>query len=355
MSKVSDLNASLESKHAVRLNVENLSVAYRTARGPFYALDKISFSVDPARTLGLVGESGCGKSTVVKALMRLLPEGTEVGGRVLLDDIDLLALDKASLNRLRWSSIALVTQSAMNSLDPVYTIGDQIVESIRTHMPVTRGVAWKRAEEMFALVGLPAARLHEFPHQFSGGMRQRAVIAMAMSLNAGLLLADEPTTALDPIMQDQIMGRIKALQKRLHRSMVLVTHDIAVVAETCNDVAVMYAGTIVERGPVRDVLTAPLHPYTMGLRNAFPMLPKDGEEKRPLIWIAGRVPNLLAPPKGCRFASRCPFATELCRNEAPQLQGSEAHVAACHYPQLAVEFRQRAAQASTWKNMERHA
>jgi peptide/nickel transport system ATP-binding protein len=328
-------------------------VTYATERGPFHAVDGVSFDIEPGTNLGLVGESGCGKSTVVKALMGLLPPGAATSGTALLDGRDILGLSDEELRDVRWTRIALVTQSAMNSLDPVYSIGDQIVESIRAHEDVGHATAWARAEEMFAVVGLPAARLHEFPHQFSGGMRQRAVIAMALSLNAGLLLADEPTTALDPIMQDQIMARIRGIHEHMRRSMILVTHDIAVVSETCENTAVMYAGQLVERGPTAEVLEQPLHPYTMGLKNAFPRLPVRGEPKLPLISIPGSVPNLLSPPRGCRFASRCPFATDLCRESAPPLGGvGSGHVAACHYIDRAPSFREAAGRAGTWKRQE---
>ncbi|MRX50550.1 ATP-binding cassette domain-containing protein [Paracoccus sp. S-4012] len=333
----------------MRLTVEGLRVIYRTRRGPFQAVDGISFEVEPGTVLGLVGESGCGKSTVVKALMRLLPDGTRIEGRVLLDGQDLLAMDKRALRRVRWNKVALITQSAMNALDPVIRVGDQIVESIRAHEAVDRATAWRRAETLFRLVGLPAHRLNEFPHQFSGGMRQRAVIAMALSLNAGLLLADEPTTALDPIMQDQIMSRIRGIQELLHRSMILVTHDIGLVAENCDMVAVMYAGQIIEKGPVAEVLVKPRHPYTIGLHNAFPRMPEEGEARPPLISIAGGLPNLLNPPPGCRFAPRCPFATERCRVETPPLRELEpGHSAACHYAERAEDFRRLGLLPETW-------
>ncbi len=347
------LRATLDARPPVRLEVRGLSVTYRTERGPFRAVDDVSFDVAPGSNLGLVGESGCGKSTAVKALMRLLPDGATVGGQVLLDGRDLVGLGARELRKVRWTQIALVTQSAMNSLDPVFRVGDQIVESIRAHVDVPRAVAWARAEELFAFVGLPAARLKEFPHQFSGGMRQRAVIAMALSLNAGLLLADEPTTALDPIMQDQILSRIRAIQQRLHRSMILVTHDIGVVAETCEQVAVMYAGKVVEYGPARQVLARPLHPYTMGLQNAFPRLPEVEGERLPMISISGSLPNLLTPPPGCRFANRCPFATEICRTAAPVLAGPDAaHTAACHHIDRAEAFRAAALKPETWRPRE---
>lgn len=350
MDTLASLTEQLDAKPAASLRVENLSVAYKTSKGPFHAIDNVSFNVERGMNLGLVGESGCGKSTVVKALMGLLPDSTHISGKAFLDDQNILGLSERELEDVRWTRIALITQSAMNSLDPVYCIGNQIVESIRTHQKVSRKVAWERAEEVFRLVGLPPARLREFPHQFSGGMRQRAVIAMALSLNAGMLLADEPTTALDPIMQDQIMARIRGIHEHMRRSMILVTHDIAVVAETCETTVVMYAGQVVESGPTADVLQRPLHPYTMGLQNAFPKLPARGQKKLPLISIPGGVPNLLQPPPGCRFASRCPFATDLCREAPPPMTFTAGgHGVACHYTSRAEEFRHAAQQAETWR------
>lgn len=349
----SDLDIRLDRKPPVRLVVEDLRVAYQTERGPFRAVDGISFEVAPGSVLGLVGESGCGKSTVVKALLRLLPETAKTSGRVLLDDADILTMDAKALRSARWNKIALVTQSAMNALDPVIRIGDQIVESIRAHEPVDRAAAMQRAADLFALVGLPPERLVEFPHQFSGGMRQRAVIAMALSLNAGLLLADEPTTALDPIMQDQIMSRIRHIQQSLSRSMILVTHDVGLVAENCDIVAVMYAGKVIERGPTLEVLNSPRHPYTMGLRNAFPRILEEGEARPPLISISGGLPDLFRPIPGCRFAPRCPFATSRCTSEEPPLSLTEGtHFSACHYQDRAEEFREAALKPGTWRKQE---
>lgn len=343
------LRRTLEKKPPVRLQVQDLCVTYKSARGPMKAISGVSFDVEAGSNFGLVGESGCGKSTVVKSLMRLLPASATTSGKVLLDGNDVLAMNRQQLSRVRWAQIALITQSAMNSLDPVFTVGDQIVESIRAHTEVKHAVAWTRAEELFAMVGLPPERLKEFPHQFSGGMRQRAVIAMAFSLNAGLLLADEPTTALDPIMQDQIMSRIRDIQKRLHRSMVLVTHDIAVVSETCERVAIMYAGRIVETGPTHEVLNKAYHPYTMGLQNAFPKVVAKGEKKPPLISISGGVPDLANPPAGCQFAPRCPFATAQCRTEEPILRTAGNSLVACHHMERATEFRRAALKAETWR------
>lgn len=345
-----DVMTLVDRKPPVHLRVEDLRVEYRTARGYLKAVDGVSLEVHPGESIGLVGESGCGKSTAAKAILRLLPEDARVGGKVLLDGTDVLQMSGKELRGIRWTKLALITQSAMNSLDPVYRVGDQIVESILAHEPMSKRDAWSRAEELFTLVGIKPERLRDYPHQFSGGMRQRAVIAMALSLNAGLLVADEPTTALDSIMQDQVLARINRLQKELSRSMILVTHDMGVVAETCQTLAVMYAGKVLETGETAKVLSEPFHPYTMGLRNAFPTL---GDEQRELISIPGTLPNLVDPPAGCRFRARCPFATEQCERVNPPLaEVRSGHFAACHYPQMAVEFRERARHRQVWNRAD---
>lgn len=342
----------LQERPPVDLRIEDLRVRYRVAQGYLAAVDGVSLEVEPGDSLGLVGESGCGKTTVAKAVLRLLPEDAEVDGKVLLDGDDLLTMSGRQLQKVRWTKLALITQSAMNALDPVYRIGDQIVESIFAHEAMSKEAAWKRAEELFTWVGIPTERLRDYPHQFSGGMRQRAVIAMALSLSAGLLFADEPTTALDSIMQDQILGRIRSLQEELRRSLILVTHDMAVVAETCASLAVMYAGRIVESGPTRTVLSDPFHPYTMGLRNAFPTL--HGQRGQ-LISIPGNLPDLIDPPRGCRFASRCPFSTDRCLEEDPPLiEVGPGRRSACHYPDEAERFREEAAELSTWSGAHRN-
>lgn len=238
------------------------------------------------------------------------------------------------------------SKGTMNALDPVYRIGDQIVESIVAHVDIPKEEARRRSERLLEIVGIPGDRIDDYPHQLSGGMRQRAVIAMALSLDAGLLLADEPTTALDSITQDQVLGSIKKLQREFRRSMILVTHDIGVVAETCDRVVVMYAGRVMESGPTASVLLTPYHPYTMGLRNAFPTMQDEG---RDLISIRGNVPSLVDPPVGCRFAPRCPFSTERCVTEDPPLLDVGAqHLSACHYPEHVESFRERAARHTTW-------
>jgi oligopeptide/dipeptide ABC transporter ATP-binding protein len=346
-TRASQLIAQLRQQtRPVELIVDHLRAYYATRSGYVKAVDDVSFEVRPGDYLGIVGESGCGKTTVVKAIFRLLPDDAFVDGDVRLDGRNVLAMKSNELRQIRWTRMSLITQSAMNSLDPVYRVGDQIVEAIRAHADVSYDAALQRAAEMFDLVGLAPDRLRNYPHQFSGGMRQRAIIALSLVLQPGLIIADEPTTALDVITQDQILARIRRIHEAVSASMIFVTHDISVIAETCNDMVVMYAGKIVECGPTISVLQEPCHPYTMGLKNAFPNI-KGGINK--LIAIPGSPPSLIDPPRGCRFAERCPFATDRCRDLEPSLHhvGTD-HSAACHYTDQAASLRERAKEKSTW-------
>ena len=329
------------------LAVEDLRIRYRTSRGDAQAIDGISFAIDDGEYLGLVGESGCGKSTVAKAVIGILPDNGEVvGGSIRYQGRELVGLSRAELRRLRWEHIALVPQSAMNGFDPVYTVEKQLQEAITAHRGMPAAERRARIDELFAMVGIEKTRLKDFPHQFSGGMRQRAMIAMSMVLDPTLVVADEPTTGLDVIVQDQILHRIKEIHVELGKAMLLITHDMAVVAENCDRIAVMYAGRIVEYGR-RDVLQTPVHPYTMGLCNAFPDLDDRGRE---LISIPGFPPSLISPPRGCRFHDRCPFATAHCAAEDPPLvEVTPGQSAACHYADRAAEFRRRAADPETWR------
>ncbi|MHB1654602.1 MAG: ABC transporter ATP-binding protein [Desulfitobacteriaceae bacterium] len=334
------------SKKNSLLEVNNLRTCYKIIQGNVWAVDGVDFSLAAGETMGLVGESGCGKTTIIKSIMRLLPKQASTEGEVLLKGRNLLELPMSEMRKVRWEDIAIISQSAMNALDPVYKIGDQIVEAVRIHTHKSKAEAWERAEELFSLVGIEKSRLKDFPHQFSGGMRQRAIIAMALALNPSVLLADEPTTALDVIVQAQILKRIQQLQKKFNSSMIIVTHDMSVVAETCQKVVVMYAGKVVEAGPVEIIFARPCHPYTMGLKNAFPSIKG---EKYELISIPGYPPDLLHPPKGCRFADRCPFALEVCVNEDPPMRElSPGHRVACHNVDKASEMMKKASQPSTW-------
>lgn len=327
------------------LEVDDLQIHYATRAGAVRAVDGASFAVPEGRIVGLVGESGCGKTTAVRAIMGVLAEnGRRAGGRVLFKD---QVMDASNTRRLLWREIAYVPQSAMNSLDPVYTVGSQIVEVLTKRGGVGTALARTRAAQLFDLVGMSESRLNDYPHQFSGGMRQRAAIAIALALEPSLLLADEPVTALDVIVQRQILDMLRALQQRLSLSMVLVTHDISVVAYLCDDVVVMYAGQVIESGPVREVLARPRHPYTMGLRNAFPDLMSDALE---LVPISGSPPDLAAPPPGCRFAPRCPFVQAAC-TASPALVAqavSGSHVSGCLRDKEADSLRSLALDPATW-------
>lgn len=332
------------------LRIKDLAIHYRTAAGPVQAVDGIDFAIRPGEALGLVGESGCGKTTAAKAMLKLLPpNGLIARGEIHFNGRDIAPYPEEAMRALRWKEIAWISQAAMNALDPVYRIGDQITEAMQAHIEIDRKDAWAHGETLFQAVGIDPARLHAFPHEMSGGMKQRAVIAMAMALDPRLVIADEPTTALDVVTQAQILARLGALRREHGMSLLFITHDISVVVQTCDRVAVMYGGKVMETGPVRDVFRTPCHPYTMGLTNAFPTL--EGAQ-RELISIPGTPPNLLSPPPGCRFAPRCPFATERCEEESPALQAQPGDRAvACHYPERAEEFRSIASRNETWEQV----
>jgi oligopeptide/dipeptide ABC transporter ATP-binding protein len=304
------------------LDVRDLRTSFFTQRGEARAVDGVSFSLDEGHTLGLVGESGCGKSVTSHSVMRLVsPPGRIVSGSVMFEGKDLLALSEEEMREVRGDRIAMIFQDPMTSLNPVFTVGDQIAETIRLHQRVDRSAAWERAVEMMALVAIPdpRRRASSFPHELSGGMRQRVMIAMALSCTPKLLIADEPTTALDVTIQAQILELLARLQRELNLALLLITHDLGVVAEVCDDVAVMYAGTIVERGNVRQIFKRPAHPYTRGLLRSVPRLARGKERVSRLESIEGVVPSLLALPSGCRFAPRCPHRIAMCEEAEPEL------------------------------------
>lgn len=298
------------------LTVENLSIGYQTGGGFLKAVEGVSFSLDEGRSLGFVGESGCGKTTLGMAIMGLLPENARImNGRIVFAGEDLLQKSEAEMRRVRWKQIAMIFQAAMNALNPVFRVQDQIAEAITTHHPYVEHVeALQRVEALFQLVGLPKNRMRDYPHQYSGGMKQRAIIAMALACNPRLIIADEPTTALDVIVQHQILEKIKSLQKELKFGIIFISHDISVVAEVCDDIGVMYAGQLVEYGPKEVVFNAPRHPYTRALFSSYPTL--TGERKD-LMPIPGETPNLIQPPSGCRFCERCSGAESACRVGTP--------------------------------------
>jgi peptide/nickel transport system ATP-binding protein len=319
------------------LAVEGLSTHFFTQDGVTRAVDGVSFHVGAGETLGIVGESGCGKSVTALSVMRLLPAklGRTVAGSVHFDGVDLLGLDEAAMRDIRGNSIAMVFQEPMTSLNPVMTVGDQIAEAVTIHQKKSHADAMARAVEMLRLVRIPDAerRVGDYPHQLSGGMRQRVMIAMALSCNPKLLIADEPTTALDVTIQAQILKLMLELKARLGAAVMLITHDLGVVAETCQRVIVMYAGRKVEEAPVAELFARPRHPYTIGLMGSIPRGKRGvigrGQRIR-LKEIPGIVPSLKEPIPGCAFAPRCGFATPRCAAEAPPLVvGGAAHAVAC--------------------------
>ncbi len=329
------------------LELDGLKVDYLSASGVVHAVDGADLVVPEGQIVGLVGESGCGKTTLARSVTGVLAGNARItAGRMMFRGRDLRTIGERAWRALRWREIAFVPQSAMNSLDPVYRVGAQMMEVLIERGGYGRARARARAAELFELVGLDVARLDAFPHQFSGGMRQRAAIALTLALEPKLIIADEPVTALDVIVQRQVLDTLRSLQQRLGLSVILVTHDISVVAYLCDQVAVMYAGRVVESGPTAAVLTDPSHPYTMGLYNAFPDLERS---KRVLTPIEGSPPDLRDPPSGCRFAPRCPFAIDDCAADPPVQHIAEAHVAACWRVDRAPELRRRAAEVATWQ------
>jgi peptide/nickel transport system ATP-binding protein len=316
------------------LDVIDLRTHFFTQDGVTRAVDGVSFRVAPGETLGIVGESGCGKSVTALSVMRLLPAGLgrTVGGQVMFGGRDLLGLDEVAMRRIRGDRIAMVFQEPMTSLNPVLTIGEQIAEAVMIHQGRSRSDAWARAADMLTLVRIPdaARRVRDYPHQFSGGMRQRVMIAMALSCEPDLLIADEPTTALDVTIQAQILRLMLELKGRIGAAILLITHDLGVVAETCQRVIVMYAGRKVEEARVLDLFDRPLHPYTRGLMASIPRHRKGIAPGRRLQEIPGIVPNLREPIAGCAFAPRCPLATPRCAVETPVVQtGAGGHAVAC--------------------------
>ncbi len=319
------------------LEVNNLKTYFFTRAGVVKAVDDVSFTIKPGETLGVVGESGCGKSVTALSVMRLVanPPGKIVGGEINFNDENILEMNQDELTDLRGSKISMIFQDPMTSLNPVFTIGYQIAETVKRHRKdMSKDQAWKRAVEMLDLVRIPDSkrRAKNYPHEFSGGMRQRVMIAIALACNPKLLIADEPTTALDVTIQAQILELMKGLSKEFDTSVMLITHDLGVVAGTAEYVNVMYAGHIVESAPVKQVFETPAHPYTVGLLHSIPRL--DDQRGIKLNPIAGQPPDLLNPPAGCPYAPRCPKVQSRCREERPQLMpvGRSDQVAACFYP-----------------------
>ena len=319
--KASDSDSVIGNGSGNLLEVQGLRTHFKTDDGEFAAVDGVGFSVAAGRTLAIVGESGCGKSVTALSIMGLVPNppGRITAGSIRFEGRELLGLPEREMQNLRGNGMAMIFQEPMSSLNPAFTIGDQIVEGLMRHRPMNRAQASERAVQMLTRVRMPAPeqRFHEHPHKLSGGMRQRAMIAMALACEPRLLIADEPTTALDVTIQAQILDLMHTLQSETGTAIVLITHDLGVVAEVADDVVVMYAGRVVEQGPVQALFDTPQHPYTIGLLGSIPRL--DGEQIR-LAAINGQVPNPLRLPVGCSFAERCPFADAHCRAAAPPLR-----------------------------------
>lgn len=321
------------------LEAQQLKTHFYTERGKVTAVDGISFHVGVGEIVGVVGESGCGKSVTVQSILRLFDEKDSVqyDGDIVFKGKSLLQLPMPDMQMIRGNEISMIFQDPLSSLNPVYTIGYQIMESIRLHQKLPERQAREKAIDMLRLTGIPAPekRVDEYPHELSGGMRQRAMIAMALACEPDLLIADEPTTALDVTIQAQILDLIVSLNKRLQMGVLLITHDLGVVAEVCSRVVVMYLGQIVEEADVESLFSTPLHPYTQGLMQSIPLL--DGDRSQKLHVIEGTVPSLHNVPPGCRFAPRCAYADALCREEMPELQhhGDNQKVRCWHYKRIA--------------------
>jgi oligopeptide/dipeptide ABC transporter ATP-binding protein len=324
----------MNSADSYLLEIKGLKTHFFTDEGVSPAVDGVDYAVRKGETLGVVGESGCGKSVTALSIMRLIPEppGKIIGGDILFENQSLLALSNDEMRRIRGNKISMIFQEPMTSLNPVYTIGNQISEALRLHQGLSKKDAHERAIEMLQLVGipLPERRVDEHPHQLSGGMRQRAMIAMALSCNPSLLIADEPTTALDVTIQAQILDLMVSLKADLDTAIILITHDLGVVAESAARVVVMYAGKVVEEADVYNIFEHPLHPYTEGLLESIPRIDRSAQKKARLTEIQGVVPIPSQLPDGCHFNPRCPKVMDVCRHENPELKKeSEDHQVRC--------------------------
>lgn len=318
------------------IEVENLSTVFRPKKEKIRAIDGVSFSVCQGEMVGIVGESGCGKSVTSQSIMRLYDEKEEAAysGSVKFEGRDLMQIPYKEMDQVRGNQIAMIFQDALSSLNPVYTVGDQVMEAILIHQNVDKKTAWEKAVDMLTRVRIsePEKRMKQYPHELSGGMRQRVMIAIALCCEPKLLIADEPTTALDVTVQAQIMDLMQELKEAQNMGVILITHDMAVVAENCDRVIVMYLGQMVEEADVVEIFENPMHPYTIGLIRSIPQMTTD--PKKELYMIEGSLPLLTQIEKGCRFASRCPYATDKCREEEPEWREiSDGHSVRCHFPQ----------------------
>ena len=313
------------------LEIKDLNISYETEDGIVEALNGVSLKLSVGKTLGLVGETGAGKTTLARGIMRLIPSppGKIRSGEILYDGKDLLKMNDSEIRKVRGKDISMIFQDPMTSLNPVLTVGEQIEEVIQSHNPsMKKDELTEKAGDMLEMVGIPRGRAGEFPHQFSGGMKQRVVIAIALACNPRLLIADEPTTALDVTIQAQVLDMINALKKKLNTSMLLITHDLGVVAQNCDEVAIIYAGEVVEEGNLHQIFKDTMHPYTIGLLGSIPSLTEDVKRLNP---VNGMMPDPTDLPEGCKFSPRCLYATDKCRGREPELQDrGEGHFVRCY-------------------------
>jgi len=312
------------------LKVNNLKTYFQISAGIVKAVDDVSFVLNHGESMGLVGESGCGKTTTALSINKLLPkEGKIVSGEIFLEEKNILKLNDSEIKKIRWNDISMIFQGAMNALNPVMKIGDQIAEAIILHKKVSYKEAIEKSEELFKLVELEPKRISNYPHEFSGGMKQRAMIAMALACDPKLIIADEPTTALDVMVQAQILNLLDKLRKEVNMGLILISHNLSIVGETCDKIAVMYAGKIVELGNVEDIYNNNIHPYTNKLLSSFPNIHKEKKIPEP---IDGIPPDLINPPSGCRFHPRCLYAKNICKEKEPEMiRINENHYYSCHF------------------------